>query len=1840
MSNNIKAVAKVTIAGHQYNTRMKMGSNPFFNEIFFQNFHEIPAKFFDEVILIQTDIGFIYHCPGHALIRKWLGLCHPDKSSSGVRGYLKVTICAIGAGDQAPVDQKLPYDTEVQVFKSMTVPINMAYLQFFIYCAEDLHSEKRPTVNPTLEVELIGEKLKTIVQTESDNPIWNQILTFQIQLPCLSSYIKFRVMNCPKQNCWDEIGTVSLCLNQISSSGEEIEGKKSPDPTSRTLPTRSHLRSPSLLPGMYSGFLPCFGPSFLTLRGGKKAPFRIYGDTVSSSSIKDGLAYRGRIYMELVTQVKSQQETWIKDLSRDVIRVEKQQNRQKYGLCVVFLSCTMMPNFKNLIQFEVSIGPYGNKMDLNYKPLVSTTQYSPVIYDGSTYHYVPWYDTKPMVAVTSNWEDVGFRLSCLNALQVVRDRLKANLDALKSIRNPRDPDLLFQWQKLLRELAEDCKNPLPCVKDHPKATNLDRQKWQVRNLLLQELAQKAEKAEPRDMVATVEDWLRRLDVVLPEPQVSLPDVMIWLMAKEQRVAFARVPAHTVLFSQAGALHSGQFCGKIQNLLLEYPEGEGPKNTVPGYLRVCMWLGNVTDSKDLQLLHQGDIVVYAETYENEAKYKDQWGLQGLNRCPNFSDVTGRKALPKTDFREPPGWHWQDNWIVEPQKRLLLDVDINKSQVLEEVYENQERDATGAWVPAAVPNTDVNGHPVEAPENVRCPKGWHFRKDWIVELNRAVDSEGWEYGVGIPPSGLPQVWSSVEKTYHSRRRRHWVRVRFRDHGELGLEEETLSFLQLEQAKEREGWEYGTFGSKFHLNPHPQSRFRRRCWHRRLAPNKDRGIAPIFLLEGSLVEPPGTGWRLPAATGAGPQLAQAREEPHYYQLFCYIYQARNSMSNQILTFQGPFIRVVFLNHSQCTQVLVNSAAPTWAQTLIFQHLLLYENPQDTKENPPLVALELWQRDPWGKEILWGRSMWPPVVCLDLQDWILPPLRWHPFVKELGEEEGEILASCELILETEKLKEKHLPILSVPWKNGIYMLPKSIQPTLKKMAIEILAWGLRNMKKVHYPKLLVEFGEQSLSTEPISDFQSNPNFLESVLFLTVLMPTEAVYALPLVVKVVDSKDFGQQKVVGQANINVLQPYFCDPWVQGYIPPQVPKPRGSGCRPHPVHPLPFQFLWFLCEKFWFKSSKAEDEYEHEVDWWSKFFWATGDNQRALKYKYKEYHTIKVYDCELEAVPDFQGLQDFCETFSLYQEQPKADSPVVGEFKGLFRIYPFPENPEGQEPPRQFLILPERDDFPQLCMVRVYVVRALNLQPQDYNGLCDPYVILKLGKTKLGSRDAYLPKTLDPVFGSVFELTCNIPLEKDLEIQLFDFDLFSPDDEIGSTVIDLENRLLSGFGACCGLSKSYFVSGPFRWRDQVRPSYLLERYTKRKGQPPPVFDLEEDSVLYNGEEISLHTFETEPPIVHGLGPKKERLALYILNTLGLVPEHVETRTLYSKSQPGIDQGKLQIWVDIFPKKLGAPGPPVDINPRKPKRKASEHGGCRYELRCIIWKTAQVDLVHETFSRERMSDIYVKGWLFGLEKDMQKTDIHYHSLTGEGNFNWRFIFLMDYLAAECVCVQSQKDYIWSLDPTSMKFPARLIIQIWDNDIFSSEGFLGVLELDLTDMPFPARHANQCTLKMMDTDSKQTPFTQYKRFSLFKKKVVTGWWPCQVHSGDKWRLSGKVKMTLEILTDKEALIRPAGRGQSEPNQYPKLHPPPRAGGSLMWLRSPIKNFCFACCKRYRFKIVGLVVLSIVAYMLFKFIYAAPSYLAMTWIKPELRMGPPIKVVNVMNPQNQNKPPNSAA
>lgn len=67
-----------------------------------------------------------------------------------------------------------------------------------------------------------------------------------------------------------------------------------------------------------------------------------------------------------------------------------------------------------------------------------------------------------------------------------------------------------------------------------------------------------------------------------------------------------------------------------------------------------------------------------------------------------------------------------------------------------------------------------------------------------------------------------------------------------------------------------------------------------------------------------------------------------------------------------------------------------------------------------------------------------------------------------------------------------------------------------------------------------------------------------------------------------------------------------------------------------------------------------------------------------------------------------------------------------------------------------------------------------------------------------------------------------------------------------------------------------------------------------------------------------------------VGEPEERLALYILHKLHLCPEHVETRPLYNTLQPFVEQGRLELFVDIFPLSQGPPGPALYIKPRRPK----------------------------------------------------------------------------------------------------------------------------------------------------------------------------------------------------------------------------------------------------------------------------------------------------------------------
>lgn len=53
---------------------------------------------------------------------------------------------------------------------------------------------------------------------------------------------------------------------------------------------------------------------------------------------------------------------------------------------------------------------------------------------------------------------------------------------------------------------------------------------------------------------------------MQQPQQCVPDVIIWMLAGNKRVAYSRVPAHTLYYAN-DERGRGELCGKIQTLFL-------------------------------------------------------------------------------------------------------------------------------------------------------------------------------------------------------------------------------------------------------------------------------------------------------------------------------------------------------------------------------------------------------------------------------------------------------------------------------------------------------------------------------------------------------------------------------------------------------------------------------------------------------------------------------------------------------------------------------------------------------------------------------------------------------------------------------------------------------------------------------------------------------------------------------------------------------------------------------------------------------------------------------------------------------------------------------------------------------------------------------------------------------------------------------------------------------------------------------------------------------------------------------------------------------------------------
>uniref|UniRef100_G3TA01 Otoferlin n=1 Tax=Loxodonta africana TaxID=9785 RepID=G3TA01_LOXAF len=835
--------------------------------------------------------------------------------------------------------------------------------------------------------------------------------------------------------------------------------------------------------------------------------------------------------------------------------------------------------------------------------------------------------------------------------------------------------------------------------------------------------------------------------------------------------------------------------------------------------------------------------------------------------------------------------------------------------------------------------------------------------------------------------------------------------------------------------------------------------------------------------------------AAQGLGlhsfPPVSLVYTKKQVFQLRAHMYQARSLFAADSSGLSDPFARVFFINQSQCTEVLNETLCPTWDQMLVFNNLELYGEAHELRNDPPIIVIEIYDQDTMGKADFMGRTFAKPLVKMADEAYCpprFPPQLEYYQIYRGNTTAGDLLAAFEL-LEMGPAGKANLPPINGPMDvdgGPIMPVPVGIRPVLSKYRIEVLFWGLRDLKRVNLaqvdrPRVDIECAGKGVQSSLIHNYKKNPNFNTLVKWFEVDLPENELLHPPLNIRVVDCRAFGRYTLVGSHAVSSLRRFI-------YRPPDHAAPNWNtmvrllqGCRVlcnggpsyHPTGEIvvnmepevPIKKLETMVkldamsdaiikvdvaeeekERKKKKKKGTSEELEEEepdesmLDWWSKYFAsidtmkeqlrqqeASGidleekeemDNTEGLKGPMKgkerakalkeekkkrtqspgpgpgqgpeapekkkpKIDELKVYPKELES--EFDNFEDWLHTFNLLRGKTGDDEDgsteeerTVGRFKGSLCVYkvPLPEDvarEAGYDPTYgMFQGIPSND--PINVLVRVYVVRATDLHPADINGKADPYIAIRLGKTDIRDKENYISKQLNPVFGKSFDIEASFPMESMLTVAIYDWDLVGTDDLIGETKIDLENRFYSKHPPPpCGIAQNYYRHGYNIWRDPMMPSQILTRLCKEGKVDGPHFGPPGRVKVANRVFTGPSEIEDE----NGQRkPTEEHVSLCALRhwedipRVGcrLVPEHVETRPLLNADKPGIEQGRLEMWVDMFPMDMPAPGTPLDISPRKPKK---------YELRVIVWNTDEVVLEDDDFfTGEKSSDIFVRGWVRG------------------------------------------------------------------------------------------------------------------------------------------------------------------------------------------------------------------------------------------------------------------------
>ena len=723
--------------------------------------------------------------------------------------------------------------------------------------------------------------------------------------------------------------------------------------------------------------------------------------------------------------------------------------------------------------------------------------------------------------------------------------------------------------------------------------------------------------------------------------------------------------------------------------------------------------------------------------------------------------------------------------------------------------------------------------------------------------------------------------------------------------------------------------------------------------------------------------------------------------YQVRCHLYQAKDLPALDDNGLLDPFMKINFLGEKKTSQKIKKTRFPLYYETFCFD----CELPE--KEFMPQVNIKCYDWDLIGSNDYCGQvffDLQKAFTLENLDDELPDPEYQNMFIEVPGDCEGAILCSFQLIPKT-------TPDMVIP-------KPISIEPSLRKAYIEIIALGVRNMAPYQFQGMVSPFLELSIecpkkkmqietenSKKPSPD---NPNFLQR-LIMEVELPDNALFAVPMMMRARDSRLGGFSKPeVGVGYIDMTDKI---PWSKTYRAPQTDiffvdeydrnagyktgENLGEGSEEPVLDAAALKAIEMLetrqqrTEEDDFITTQEPIDVEkflkdriNELDDGAGVFGALA-HLELPEYGGKRRKTADDFfeeiDWDEESVDEPEkymldrrvldgDLEEELKTtpFESYlllrgqKHGPFGNTEkVVGKFKGLIRVML-----NEDEPPLFDLSNLLK---PQAYQIRLYILKGTNLTPMDSGfggrpGKSDPYLIVKLGKHKFNDRENTVDDVTDVDFYKLVEFDTELPGESQLEIIVMDNDLIGSDDVIGKTVIDLEDRWFDN-----------------RWQKIGNECRIEE------GENPA--DLRWDA------------------------------------------KHIERRSIYVPSS-NTAQGVVECWVDILtPSEAGVFDPDdVALPPRQ-----------IFEMRMVIWKCKDVPPA-DTFGGQNMTDMYVKCWPEGCKG--KETDTHWRAKKGKGSFNWRFIF----------------DVELGHNTRAMKFP-HLHFQLWDRDILKWNDCLAEGAIDM-------------------------------------------------------------------------------------------------------------------------------------------------------------------------------------